>query len=45
MIQMIEGVQPFHPKSPEEAVRLMCVEGKRPTIKQKSKSYPPDLKE
>lgn len=43
--EMMEGVHPFHPKSPEEAVRLMCVEGKRPTIKQKSKSYPPDLKE
>lgn len=37
----VEGVQPFHPKSPEEVVRLMCVEGKRP--KHKSKSYPADL--
>lgn len=43
MIQMMEGVPPFHPKSPEDALRLMCVEGKRP--KQKSKSFPPDLKE
>ncbi|KAL1807907.1 integrin-linked protein kinase 1 isoform X1 [Daucus carota subsp. sativus] len=39
--EMVEGVQPFQPKSPEEAVRLMCVEGKRP--KHKSKSYPSDL--
>ncbi|XP_017222921.1 integrin-linked protein kinase 1-like isoform X1 [Daucus carota subsp. sativus] len=43
--EMMEGVQPFHPKPPQEAVRLMCVDGKRPTIKQKSKSYPPELKE
>ncbi|KAJ7947430.1 Ankyrin-kinase [Quillaja saponaria] len=43
--EMIEGIQPFHPKPPEEALKLMCLEGKRPTLKMKTKSYPPDLKE
>lgn len=45
MAQMIEGVQPFHPKPPEEVVKLMCCEGKRPPLKIKARSYPPDLKE
>lgn len=45
MAQMIEGVQPFHPKPPEEVVNLMCCEGKRPPLKIKARSYPPDLKE
>lgn len=44
-IQMIEGVQPFHPKPPEEAIKMICLEGKRPPFKSKSRSYPPDLKE
>lgn len=43
--QMMEGVPPFHLKSTEEAVKLMCLEGKRPPFKIKTKSYPPDLKE
>ncbi|GKC81510.1 integrin-linked protein kinase 1-like protein isoform X1 [Tanacetum coccineum] len=43
--QMMEGVQPFYPKAPEEAVKLMCVDVQRPTFKTKSKYYPPDLKE
>lgn len=43
-MQMSEGVQPFHPKSPEEAARLICLEGKRPALKVKSKGYPPDLR-
>ncbi|OIW00552.1 hypothetical protein TanjilG_24282 [Lupinus angustifolius] len=43
--EMIEGTQPFHPKSAEEAAKLMCLEGKRPTFKIKTKHYPPDLKE
>ncbi|KAF1875710.1 hypothetical protein Lal_00006340 [Lupinus albus] len=43
--EMIEGTQPFHPKSAEEAVKLMCLEGKRPTFKIKTKHYPPDMKE
>ncbi|KAI5384714.1 Integrin-linked protein kinase 1 [Lathyrus oleraceus] len=43
--EMIEGVPPFHPKPPEEALKLMCLEGKRPQFKIKTKSYPPDLKE
>ncbi|KAF5823154.1 putative protein kinase TKL-Pl-5 family [Helianthus annuus] len=45
LYEMMEGVQPFHPKAPEEAVRLMCVDLKRPAFKTKSKYYPPDLKE
>ncbi|KAL3567275.1 hypothetical protein D5086_029926, partial [Populus alba] len=43
--QMLEGVQPFHPKTPEEVVKLMCLEKKRPPFKIKARSYPPDLKE
>ncbi|KAL9342872.1 hypothetical protein Peur_063303 [Populus x canadensis] len=42
---MLEGVQPFHLKTPEEAVKLMCLEKKRPPFKIKVRSYPPDLKE
>lgn len=45
LYEMIEGVQPFHPKPPEEVVKLMCCEGKRPPLKTKARSYPPDLKE
>ncbi|XP_002529820.2 integrin-linked protein kinase 1 isoform X1 [Ricinus communis] len=45
LYEMIEGVLPFHPKSNEEAVKLMCLEKKRPPFKSKSRSYPPDLKE
>ncbi|XP_057418585.1 integrin-linked protein kinase 1-like isoform X1 [Lotus japonicus] len=43
--EMIEGTQPFHPRPAEEAVKLMCLERKRPQFKIKTKSYPPDLKE
>nr|XP_043609940.1 integrin-linked protein kinase 1-like isoform X2 [Erigeron canadensis] len=45
LYEMMEGIQPFHPKVPEEAVKLMCVDVKRPSFKIKSKYYPPDLKE
>ncbi|XP_021691148.2 integrin-linked protein kinase 1 isoform X2 [Hevea brasiliensis] len=45
LYEMIEGVLPFHPKSPEEAVKLMCLEKQRPPFKTKSRSYPLDLKE
>uniref|UniRef100_A0A7N0VA36 non-specific serine/threonine protein kinase n=1 Tax=Kalanchoe fedtschenkoi TaxID=63787 RepID=A0A7N0VA36_KALFE len=45
LYEMIDGIQPFNPKSPEEASRLMCLDGKRPPFKSKSRSYPPDLKE
>ncbi|KAJ9187224.1 hypothetical protein P3X46_002709 [Hevea brasiliensis] len=45
LYEMIEGVLPFHPKSPEEAVKLMCLEKQRPSFKTKSRSCPPDLKE
>lgn len=41
---MIEGIPPFHPKPAEEAIKLMCLEGKRPPFK-KLKSYPSELKE
>ncbi|XP_011001833.1 PREDICTED: serine/threonine-protein kinase CTR1-like isoform X2 [Populus euphratica] len=45
LYEMLEGLQPFHPKTPEEAVKLMCLEKKRPPFKIKVRSYPPDLKE
>ncbi|KAJ0255564.1 Integrin-linked protein kinase family [Hirschfeldia incana] len=45
LYEMTEGVSIFHPKSPEEIAQLICIEGRRPTIKTKSKSYPPELKE
>ncbi|KAI6699052.1 hypothetical protein NL676_019171 [Syzygium grande] len=45
LYEMIEGVQPFSPSSPEEAAKMICLEGKRPPFKIKAKTYPPDLKE
>ncbi|KAB2014511.1 hypothetical protein ES319_D09G230000v1 [Gossypium barbadense] len=45
LYEMIGGVTPFHHMPAEEAVKLMCLEGKRPPFKAKSKSYPPDLRE
>ncbi|XP_071689555.1 integrin-linked protein kinase 1-like [Rutidosis leptorrhynchoides] len=45
LFEMMEGVQPFYPKAPEEAVKLMCLDVNRPSFKIKSKYYPPDLKE
>ncbi|KAI3743065.1 hypothetical protein L1987_60767 [Smallanthus sonchifolius] len=45
LYEMMEGVQPFHPKVPEEAVKLMCVDVERPPFKIKCKYYPPELKE
>ncbi|KAI7746770.1 hypothetical protein M8C21_025280 [Ambrosia artemisiifolia] len=45
LYEMMEGVQPFHPKAPEEVARLMCVVNKRPPFKIKCKYYPPELKE
>ncbi|KAI3500044.1 hypothetical protein L1887_35859 [Cichorium endivia] len=44
LYEMMEGVQPFHPDSPEEVLNLMCVDVKRPPFKTKSKYYPPNLK-
>ncbi|GAB4825778.1 Integrin-linked protein kinase 1 [Ancistrocladus abbreviatus] len=44
LYEMIEGIQPFHPKTAEEASNLICLDGKRPPLK-KIKSYPPELKE
>ena len=43
--KMVEGIQPLHPRPPEEAAKAICAEGKRPPFKIKLKSYPPDLKE
>ncbi|KAF3451079.1 hypothetical protein FNV43_RR07168 [Rhamnella rubrinervis] len=43
--EMTEGLQSLQHKSPEEMVKIMCLEGKRPPFKSKSKSYPPELKE
>ncbi|XP_057750279.1 integrin-linked protein kinase 1-like [Arachis stenosperma] len=45
LYEMIEGVQPFHHHSADEALRMMCLEGNRPPFKVKAKHYPPDLKE
>ncbi|XP_010522244.1 PREDICTED: dual specificity protein kinase shkC-like isoform X1 [Tarenaya hassleriana] len=45
LYEMIEGVQPFHPNSREEAAKLMCLEGKRPSFKTKSKSCPTELRD
>jgi len=44
-VKLTEGVSLFHPKPPEEVAESICIEGKRPTIRTKSKSYPPELKE
>ena len=44
-VKMTEGVSIFHPKSPEEVAESICMEGRRPTIKTKSKGYPSELKE
>ncbi|XP_022874935.1 integrin-linked protein kinase 1-like isoform X2 [Olea europaea var. sylvestris] len=44
LYEMIEGAPPFSSKTPEEAAKLMCLEGERPAFKSKSK-YPSDLKE
>lgn len=43
LYEMMEGT-PFSTKSPQEAARLMCLEGQRPAFKSKSK-YPPELRE
>eukprot|EP00262_Sarcandra_glabra_P016523 TRINITY_DN5425_c0_g1_i1.p1 TRINITY_DN5425_c0_g1~~TRINITY_DN5425_c0_g1_i1.p1 ORF type:complete len:474 (+),score=75.30 TRINITY_DN5425_c0_g1_i1:735-2156(+) len=46
LYEMFEGVAAFHPMSPpEEIAKLICLEGKRPPFKNKSKNYPTDLKE
>ncbi|KAL7176729.1 hypothetical protein ACSBR2_030139 [Camellia fascicularis] len=45
LYEILEGVQPLHPRSAEDAAKLMCLEGNRPIFKNKSKHYPPDLKE
>jgi len=44
LYEMIEGAPPFSSKTPEEAAKLMCLEGERPAFKSKSK-YPSVLKE
>ncbi|KAG1328254.1 Integrin-linked protein kinase 1 [Cocos nucifera] len=43
--EMIEGAPAFHPKAPEEVAKILCLEGKRPSLKNKAKSYPSDFKD
>ncbi|KAK9159406.1 hypothetical protein Syun_005747 [Stephania yunnanensis] len=38
LFEMIEGAPPFHPKPLEEAARMICLEGLRPSFKNKSKA-------
>lgn len=45
LFEMIEGSPAFHPKTPQEAAKLICLEGLRPPLKRHSKSSIPDLKE
>ncbi|KAL5207390.1 hypothetical protein ABZP36_031825 [Zizania latifolia] len=45
LYEMIEGTPAFHPKPPEEAAKMICLEGLRPPFKNKPKYYPDDLKE
>ncbi|RWR96741.1 dual specificity protein kinase shkC [Cinnamomum micranthum f. kanehirae] len=45
LYEMIEGAPPFHPKSAEDVAKMICLEGMRPPLKLKSKSYPSELKE
>lgn len=45
LYEMIEGTPAFHPKPPEEAAKMICLEGMRPLFKNKPKSYPDDVKD
>ncbi|KAG2309597.1 hypothetical protein Bca52824_029345 [Brassica carinata] len=45
LYEMTEGVPIFHPRPPEEVAKMICVEGKKPVFKTKSRGYPPDMKE
>jgi len=45
VVQMIEGTHAFHPKSQEEAAKMICLEGLGPPYKNKPKNYPSDVKE
>ncbi|XP_008800972.1 integrin-linked protein kinase 1-like [Phoenix dactylifera] len=45
LYEMIEGAPAFHPKAPEDAAKMICLEGMRPPFKNKSKNCPPGLKE
>ncbi|WOL00396.1 serine/threonine-protein kinase STY17 isoform X2 [Canna indica] len=45
LYEMIEGVPPFHPKVPEDVAKMICLEGVRPALKTRFKTYPPDLNE
>lgn len=45
LVQMIEGTPAFHPNPQEEAAKMICLEGSRPTFKNKPKYYPSDVKE
>ncbi|TQE02560.1 hypothetical protein C1H46_011794 [Malus baccata] len=39
LYEMVEGLQPFHPKPMEEAAKLMCLEGKRPQLSKTCLSF------
>ncbi|KAG8375865.1 hypothetical protein BUALT_Bualt09G0003500 [Buddleja alternifolia] len=45
LYEMMEGSPPFSSKSPDEVAKLICLEGKRPTFKSKSKAFPIEIKE
>ncbi|XP_073013336.1 integrin-linked protein kinase 1-like [Typha latifolia] len=45
LYEMIDGSPAFHDKPPEDAAKMICLEGMRPPIKNKSKSYFSYLKE
>lgn len=45
LYEMIEGTPAFHPNPQEEAAKMICLEGSRPTFKNKPKYYPSDVKE
>jgi serine/threonine protein kinase len=45
LYEMVEGTHAFHPKSQEEAAKMICLEGLRPPFKNKPKNYPSDVKE
>ncbi|KAL6899617.1 hypothetical protein ACP4OV_006275 [Aristida adscensionis] len=45
LYEMIEGTPAFHPKPPEEAAKMICLEGLRPPFKNKPKYYPDGVKD
>ncbi|KAJ3675367.1 hypothetical protein LUZ60_004409 [Juncus effusus] len=45
LYEMIEGSPAFHPKPPNEVFKMICLEGLRPSFKNKPKHYLADSKE